>query len=91
MKTTISRLRIRLSNFFRRHFWKHSPSHRYDLADICPDGLCNTPTIEPLTNIDADVLQKAVRAFLGDDEPSEEPTNEPCTDVNGQPTDEKNC
>jgi hypothetical protein len=84
MRTTISRLRIRLSNFFRRLFKKHSPSLEWpSIMDICPNGLCNTPSIEPSTNIDADVLQKAVRAFLGDDEPSEEPANEPCTDEEG--------
>lgn len=54
MKTLISRLRIRISNFFRRHFWRHSPSigeqYYYNLNDICPDGPCYTPSIEPATD-----------------------------------------
>lgn len=88
MKTTISRLRIRLSNFFRRLFKVHSPNsigdqYYYDLADICPDGLCNTPSIEP----SEDVKEPEIFDLYGYFEPIEYPS----TDVNEPPTDEKNC
>lgn len=98
MKTTISHLRIRLSNFFRRLFKVHSPTTEWPLAlKVDSDG---PRTHEDIIKYIDDAVGSKYKldvkaevdayenALWPKENPHITPYDEPCTDENGPSTDD---